>query len=92
MNALSLETNAEGSVPLAALPPLSLDEFMRQTGLSPVTCWRYRKKGWLETIIIAGRHYVTRESIVKFNRRAEAGEFAGVVSNPSSRKVRKAAV
>jgi hypothetical protein len=79
------------SVPLSAHPPLSLDLFIRQTGLSPVTCWRYRRRGWLETIVIANRHYVTREAIAKFNKRAAAGEFAGTLSNPSTARARKEA-
>jgi len=69
-------------IPLDAYPPISLDLFIRQSGLSPATCWRYRKKGWLRTIIIAGRHYVTRQAIVEFNERAARGEFAGTLANP----------
>lgn len=80
----STTPGAEG-VPLAAHPPISLDAFMRESGLSPSTCWRYRRKGWLKTITIAGRHYITRESIAEFNARAAAGEFAGSVSNPFER-------
>ena len=61
---------------------MSIDKFMEQSGLSPATCWRYRKKGWLSTITIAGRNYITREEIENFNRRAASGEFAGTTSNP----------
>ncbi len=62
---------------------MALDKFMDQSGISPATCWRYRRRGWLRTVIIAGRHYIPREEIATFNRRAAAGEFAGNVSNPS---------
>ena len=75
---------------LKAWPPMSLDRFMEQSGLSPCTCWRYRKKGWLEVITIARRHYVTREAIAKFNKRAASGEFAGTIPNPSAHRVGKA--
>lgn len=75
---------AEG-LPLAAHPPISLDQFLRESGLSPATGWRYRRKGWLKTITIAGRHYISRESIAEFNTRAAAGEFAGKVANPFER-------
>ena len=75
---------AEG-VPLAAHPPISLDAFIRESGMSASTCWRHRRKGWLKTITIAGRHYLTREAIAEFNTRAAAGEFAGSVSNPFER-------
>ena len=71
-------------IPLSAHPPLSLDLFIRQSGLSPTTCWRYRTRGWLQTIVIANRHYITREAIAAFNKRATAGEFAGTLSNPST--------
>jgi hypothetical protein len=71
------------NIPLNAHPPISLDLFMRQSGLSPATCWRYRKRKWLTTILIANRHYVTREAIVEFNRRASEGEFAGTLPNPA---------
>lgn len=76
----------EIGVPLSAYPPLALDQFMRQSGLSNATVWRYRKRKWLQTITIAGRHYVTREAIAEFNRRAAAGEFAGTVANPSAHR------
>ena len=68
---------------LASLPPMSLDLFMEMSGLSSATCWRYRRRGWLRTVTIAGRHYITREEIAEFNNRAMSGEFAGKVSNPS---------
>lgn len=84
------ENHNASEIPLAAHPPLSLDLFIRQSGLSPVTCWRYRNKGWLKTVVIANRHYVTREAIAEFNQRAEAGEFAGTLPNPSGRRVAKA--
>lgn len=75
-------------IPLSAHPPLALDEFIRQTGLSPTTCWRHRRRGWLKTVVIAGRHYVTREAIADFNARATRGEFAGTVKNPSASRAK----
>jgi len=78
----------KNEVPLETMPPLSLDEFRRQTGLSPVSLWRFRKRGWLKTIVIAGRHYVSREAIAEFNRRAAAGEFAGNIANTSAARVK----
>jgi hypothetical protein len=68
-------------VPLSALPPLSLDLFLQQSGFSPATAWRYRKKGWLRTVVIGGRHYISRSAIAEFNERAEQGEFAGTIQN-----------
>lgn len=83
-----IEQSTEG-LPLTAYPPLTLRQFQRQGGISPVTCWRLRRRGWLRTVVISGRHYVTREAIVDFNERAAAGEFAGTISNPSAARMAK---
>lgn len=72
MNEISERTAVE----LQSLPPMSLDKFMELSGFSAVTIWRYRKKGWLKTINIAGRQYITRSAIAEFNKRAERGEFS----------------
>jgi len=56
--------------------PIALSKFLNAAGVDAVTAWRWRKKKWLHTINIAGRVYVTAESIAEFTRRAEAGEFA----------------
>ena len=74
-------------VPLNALPPISLDRFLEQTGISAATAWRWRRRRWLRTIVIANRHYLTREAIAEFVARAQSGEFAGVVPNPSARRL-----
>jgi hypothetical protein len=50
-------------------PPMALDKFIEQTGLSPVTIWRFRKKKFLQTVNICGRHYVLRSEIARFNCR-----------------------
>jgi len=42
----------------------------------PLTAWRFRKRGWLQTVNIAGRQYITSEGIAKFKQRAAAGDFA----------------
>ena len=55
---------------------MSLQEFPENVGVSGVTAWRWRRKGWLATVNIADRQYVTGEVISEFLRRAEAGEFA----------------
>jgi hypothetical protein len=67
---------------LAALPPVALDKFIADSGISPTTAWRYRKKGWLVTINICGRHYIPAAALAEFNRRAEAGDFASAIRNP----------
>lgn len=56
--------------------PIPLRKWSRERGLSPVTAWRMRRRGWLKTINIAGKPYLTQAALVEFERRAEAGEFA----------------
>lgn len=70
-----------------ATPPIqSLQSFITGMGIKPVTAWRMRKKGWLTTINIAGRQYITAESIAAFTHRAAAGEFAQEHKTPLRNK------
>ena len=55
---------------------ISLAKWTEQVGVTACTIWRWRKKGWLVTINIAGRQYLTQAAIDEFHRRAVAGEFA----------------
>jgi hypothetical protein len=63
-------------------PLRSLSGLLNEMGVAPVTGWRWRQRGWLKTIVIAGRHYVSSDAIAEFQRRAEAGEFSGLVRSP----------
>jgi hypothetical protein len=85
---MNTELQQNNRIPLEAMPPISLDLFLQQSGFSPATIWRYRKKGWLRTIVIAGRHYITREAIAEFNDRAGRGEFQGKIQNPAAARQR----
>ncbi len=55
---------------------ISLKKFTATAGVSPVTVWRWRRAGWLPTIIIAGKPYLSSEAIAEFKQRAERGDFA----------------
>src|SRR5690349_2926651 len=57
-------------------PILSLHKFCEKAGISDTTAWRWRKSGWLTTVNIAGRLYLTDKALADFMRRAEAVEFA----------------
>jgi predicted site-specific integrase-resolvase len=70
----------------AAIAVISFTKWREQVGVAPCTAWRWRKKGWLKTINIAGRLYLSQEAITEFQRRAEAGEFAKVHKTPSHKK------
>jgi len=82
MKEIAIVSAETSGLPLECLPPLSLDLFMRQTGLSVATVFKYRKNGWLRTLNLCGRHFVTRAEIAEFNRRLKVGEFAGKVATP----------
>lgn len=57
---------------------VSLSRWCRSAGIAPVAAWCFRKRGWLRTINISGRVYVTAESLNEFVRRVEEGDFAKV--------------
>jgi hypothetical protein len=69
--------------------PVPLSRIAETMGRSRKTVYRFEKKGWLETVNIAGKKYVTREALRDFSRRAGAGEFAQV-SNIQAVQQRKA--
>ena len=73
--------NENNSAPLVAV--ICLAKWLEQVGVTPCTGWRWRKRGWLKTVNIAGRQYLTQSAIDEFNRRAVAGEFAQECKVPS---------
>ncbi len=62
---------------------MSLHRFCEITGLSKVSAWRYQKRGWLQTHLIANRRYILAADVAEFNRRLASDEFAGGASNLS---------
>ena len=79
---MKFESNGK-THPIANPAVLSLSRWLEQVGVTPCTAWRWRKKGWLKTINIAGRQYLTQEAIDEFHRRACAGEFSQAPKVPS---------
>jgi hypothetical protein len=65
---------------------LSLRKFTRDAGIHNSTAWRWRHRGWLKTVNVGGRQYITRDGLAEFMRRAEAGEFAKNMAPPARRK------
>jgi hypothetical protein len=53
------------------------DSWWRPMEISPATARRWREKGWITTTKIGGRLFVHEDEIKRFERRAQAGEFAG---------------
>ena len=48
----------------------------RDRGVSDVTLWRWRARGWIKTANVSGKIYVDLASLADFDRRASAGEFS----------------
>lgn len=65
-----------------ASPIILFDRFLESLGITSATGWRWRKRGWIVTCNIAGRVYVAREEIARFQQRATAGEFAKTHTTP----------
>jgi hypothetical protein len=79
-----IEKTAGGSPDGRAV--LSLSKWIEQVGVTACTAWRWRKKGWLKTVNIAGRQYLTQEGIAEFTERAERGDFSQVPKVPCRRE------
>ena len=58
------------------LSVVALGKFAEDAGVSSVTCWRWRRLGWIKTLNIAGRQYISAEEIDRFKARAANGEFS----------------
>jgi len=79
------------NAPQLASPIQSLNAFLAGMGVDTITGWRWRNKGWLETVNICGRVYVTQAQIQSFIRRAERGEFSQVHKAPGRARTADAA-
>jgi hypothetical protein len=55
--------------------PIALTLWLKQVGVTSTTEWRWRRAGWLKTVNICGRVYVTPQAIAEFTERAERGDF-----------------
>jgi hypothetical protein len=73
--------------PVSPAAVISLQKWTEDVGVTACTVWRWRKKGWLTTINIAGRQYLTQAAIEDFHRRAVAGEFAQYHKSPMRKEV-----
>ena len=74
---VKIESNGK-THPIAGPAVVSLCRWLEQVGVTTCTVWRWRKKGWLRTIKIAGRQNLTQQAIDEFHRHACAGEFSQV--------------
>lgn len=51
------------SFSIAGTAVVSLTRWLKQVGVTTCTAWRWRKRGWLKTVNIAGRQYLTQEAL-----------------------------
>ncbi len=63
MRSQNFPANAQ-TVPAEYIPPMSLQRFCEITGLSKASAWRYEKRGWLRTYLIANRRYVLAAGVM----------------------------
>ena len=61
---------------------LAFDRWLKDIDKTPATGWRWRKRGWINTVNICGRLYVSRHEISRFEERAAAGEFSKTHKTP----------
>jgi len=59
-------------------PLRPLSDWLKEMGVTSITGYRWRLRGWLKTTVIAGRQYLSDEAITEFQQRAAKGEFAAV--------------
>lgn len=78
---MKIESNGKAR-PIPGAAVISLSRWLEQVGVTTCTAWRWRKKGWLKTINIAGRQYLTKETMDEFYSRASSGEFSQVNKVP----------
>ena len=72
----NVDKEPNGIVGEPASPIILFDKFLESLGVTSSTGWRWRKSNWLKTLNIAGRVYIARSEIDRFQNRASAGEFA----------------
>ncbi len=65
---------------------VSYEKWLTEIDKTPATGWRWRQRGWIATVNIAGRLYISRAVIAEFERRAAAGEFSKVHETPNRKR------
>jgi hypothetical protein len=71
----------------AVSPLVCFNTFLESLGVTSATGWRFRKRGWVQTVNLAGRLYIARSEIERFHQRAASGEFRWSHKTPNRRRV-----
>jgi hypothetical protein len=65
---------------------LAFDRWLKDIDRTPATGWRWRNRGWIKTINVCGRLYISRDEIKRFETRAAAGEFSKTHVTPKRKE------
>ena len=71
-----MKAQLDQPTPKAIAGITSLSVYRRQLWVSKTTLWRYRRNGWLKTINVLGKLYITREAIAEFEAMMRSGKLA----------------
>jgi hypothetical protein len=83
---MSVRTFEETAIQFPPSDLVALDHWLSGIPVTSTTAWRWRKRGWINTVNICGRLYVSRHEIERFEKRASAGEFSKVHKTPQHTK------
>jgi hypothetical protein len=74
-------TTPEYQPPIGDL--VSFQRWLDSIGITAATGWRWRRDGRICTTNVAGRLYLSRAEIKRFEERAAKGEFSKVHATPA---------
>jgi len=57
--------------------PNVIAPFLPDYRVIKASAWRFEKRGWLRTHLIANKRYILAADVAEFNRRLASDEFAG---------------
>jgi hypothetical protein len=77
------ERTPNGAATPSRLYPFN--RWLKAIDRSRATGWRWRINGYVETVNIRGRVFISRDEIERFESRACAGEFARPSTTPEGR-------
>jgi len=81
----SSDTPRNETMEQSVSPLVCFNTFLESLGVTQATGWRFRKRGWVRTVNLAGRLYVARSEIERFHQRAASGEFSQIHKTPNQK-------
>jgi hypothetical protein len=83
VNAVEIGGMNDQSVSIPVSNLVSYEKWLEEIGKTSATGWRWRRRGWLDVVNIAGRLYLDRAAIARFEEAAAAGKFAKIHRTPT---------